>query len=127
MTAKGIIILGHGSRRKTVSQSFSRMVGRIAQRISNARVEPAFFSLGRPTLEEKASELIAEGCKEIIIFPYFLYNGNHVEKDIPTMLQSLKQKYSEINFRLLNTLENEPLLEEIIYKRIWPYTDEQTK
>ena len=50
-----------------------------------------------------------------------------MEKDIPAMLQSLKQKYSEINFHLLHTLENEPLLEEIIYKRIWPYADEQTK
>jgi sirohydrochlorin ferrochelatase len=124
---KGIIILGHGSRRKAVSESFTRMVRRIAHRVGKARVEPAFFSLGRPTLEEKISELIAQGCREIVIFPYFLYNGNHVEKDIPAMLQSLKQKYSEINFHLLHTLENEPLLEEIIYKRIWPYADEQTK
>ena len=105
---KGIIILGHGSRRKAVNENFSRMVKRIASRLGAARVEPAFFSLGCPDLEEKINELIAQGCKEIVIFPYFLYNGNHVDKDIPTMLQTIKQKFSDISFHLLNTLENDP-------------------
>jgi len=121
---KGIIILGHGSRRGAVSNSFTRMVRRIARRIDKAPVEPAFFSLGQPTLEEKTRELIEQGCREIIIFPYFLYNGNHVEKDIPAMLQNLRQKYPGVEFRLLATLENEPQVEEIIYERIWPYTEE---
>ena len=124
---KGIIILGHGSRRKAVSENFSRMVKRIASRLGAAHVEPAFFSLGCPDLEEKINELIAQGCKEIVIFPYFLYNGNHVDKDIPTMLQTIKQKFSDISFHLLNTLENDPLLEEIVYQRIRPYADEETK
>ena len=124
---KGIIILGHGSRRKAVNENFSRMVKRIASRLGAARVEPAFFSLGCPDLEEKINELIAQGCKEIVIFPYFLYNGNHVDKDIPTMLQTIKQKFSDISFHLLNTLENDPLLEEIVYQRIRSYADEETK
>ena len=120
-----IIILGHGSRRPEVSRAFAEMALRLSSRLGSAVVEPAFFSLGRPSLEEKAKELIARGYSRLVVFPYFLLNGIHVLKDIPEQIEKLKGEHPHISFELLPSLENDPLLEEVLFERLWSAAGEE--
>lgn len=117
----GIIILGHGSRRKAVEDSFQVLVERIAKRTPGARVVPAFFSLGTPTLDEQVALLIGAGVTSVVIMPYFLYNGVHVETDIPVLVSRLEQKYQHVRFKILPTLENDPGLEDLLVSRVAPF------
>ena len=117
----GIVILGHGSRKKTVGDSFRILVDRIAGRTPGAMVVPAFFSLGTPTLDEQVAVLVDEGASMIVIMPYFLYNGVHVEVDIPALVSRLEHKYSHVRFKVLPTLENDPGLEDLLVNRVAPF------
>ncbi|MFP4110195.1 MAG: precorrin-8X methylmutase, partial [Desulfonatronovibrio sp.] len=121
MKKQGIIILAHGSRNKDAGKAFLRMVDVLGKRIGD-EVVPAFFSLGSPDLGEAVAGLAAEGCTSLVIFPYFLFDGNHVRKDIPSMVQDLEEKYPEIEFRILGSLEHEALMPEIVYERIWEHS-----
>jgi len=114
----GIIILGHGSRRKEVGHSFRVLVDRIAKRVPGAGVVPAFFSLGTPTLEQQVDLLLGRGVTRIVIMPYFLYNGVHVEKDIPALVAGLKREHPDVRFSVLGTLENDPGLEDLLVDRV---------
>ena len=114
----GMIVLGHGSRRKEVSLQFTAMVGRVASRMRGARVLPAFFSLGEPTLADQVGELVSQGCRRIVVMQYFLYNGVHIEQDIPQMIAALREEFPGVEFVIQPTLQDDPALEGLIVDRL---------
>lgn len=113
-----MIVLGHGSRRKEVALRFTAMVGRVARRVPDAQVLPAFFSLGEPTLGDQVRALVKQGCARIVVMQYFLYNGVHIEQDIPDMIEGLRREFPQVEFTLQPTLEDDPALERLIVERL---------
>jgi sirohydrochlorin cobaltochelatase len=113
-----MIVLGHGSRRKEVASSFTAMVERVARQIEHGPVLPAFFSLGEPTLADQVRVLASQGCTRIVVMQYFLYNGVHIEQDIPEMITGLRHEFPQVRFTLQPTLENDPALERLIVDRL---------
>jgi sirohydrochlorin cobaltochelatase len=49
---------------------------------------------------------------------YFLYNGVHIEQDIPEMITGLRHEFPQVRFTLQPTLENDPALERLIVDRL---------
>lgn len=113
-----MIVLGHGSRRPEVALQFTAMVGRVADRVRDAVVLPAFFSLGEPTLADQVRVLAADGCQRIVVMQYFLYNGVHIEHDIPEMIAELRGEFLDVEFVLQSTLQDDPALERLIVDRL---------
>jgi sirohydrochlorin cobaltochelatase len=113
-----MIVLGHGSRRMEVAQRFTAMVGRVADQIRDAEVLAAFFSLGEPTLADQVRTLAAQGCRRIVVMQYFLYNGVHIEQDIPEMIAALQEEFPQVEFVLQSTLQDDPALERLIVHRL---------
>ncbi len=118
----GMIVLGHGSRRREVADVFEAMVGRVAARVaqtaSGVPVLPAFFSLGEPTLADQVKVLVADGCNRIVIMQYFLYNGVHIDTDIPSMVADLRKEYPGVEFVVQPTLQDDPAMELLIVTRL---------
>lgn len=113
-----MIVLGHGSRRVEVALRFTAMVERVARQVGRAPVLPAFFSLGEPTLADQVRVLASQGCTRIVVMQYFLYNGVHIEKDIPEMIEGLRREFPQLEFALQPTLEDDPALERLIVERL---------
>ncbi len=124
MNRQGVIILAHGSRNTQAKDSFLRMV-RLLKKRAGSSIVPAFFSLGDPTLEDAVGNLVDAGISKIAIFPYFLFDGNHVQKDIPALLSELKAKHPGTDFQVLKSLEHEPLMQEIVFERIWELSGQE--
>ena len=118
------IILAHGSRNAQARNSFLKMVEVIKARLKG-NVVPAFFSLGEPHLPSVVSELVNAGFSEITIFPYFLFDGNHIRKDIPAIIGELEEQYPHVKFNVLKSLEHEPLMPEIVVENIWQHAAAQ--
>ena len=118
MAKTGMIVLGHGSRRREVGEVFTVMVDRVARQVPGAPVLPAFFSLGEPTLEDQVRALVGRGCTRIVVMQYFLYNGVHIEKDIPEMIEGLRRDFPQLELTLQPTLEDDPALERLIVERL---------
>lgn len=121
MKKQAVIILAHGSRNKQARESFVKMVSVLNKR-SGSPVVPAFYSLGTPTLTDAAEDLASGGYSRIIIFPYFLFDGNHVQKDIPALVTELKGKHPGLDLQVLKSLEHEPMMLEIVFQRIWEFS-----
>ena len=118
MDTTGMIVLGHGSRRREVGEAFTAMVGRVAGQLPGMTVLPAFFSLGEPTLADQVRRLASGGCSRIVIMQYFLYNGVHIEQDIPAMVAELQRKYPGVEFELQPTLQDDLAMERLIEARL---------
>lgn len=121
MNKQAVIVLAHGSRNDQARKSFLKMV-EIVNKRAGANIFPAFFSLGQPDLESAVAERVSAGYLEVTIFPYFLFDGNHVQKDIPAIIEKLEKTYPGVKIRVLSSLEHEPLMPEIIFERIWEFS-----
>lgn len=114
----GVLLVSHGSPREEANSGFCRMVENIASRTSGLNIKPAFFSIARPSIEDRVAELVEEGVTQIYLFPYFLYNGKHISVDIPEVVETCRKAYPDIRIEMMPTLQNEPMMEEIMLDRL---------
>jgi precorrin-8X/cobalt-precorrin-8 methylmutase len=117
----GIIIISHGSPRAETNQGFVGLVQRIASRLGDPGVLPAFFSIARPNIADQVDALRAQGRRRIVLMPYFLYSGQHVTTDIPALLDECREQFPDLTIEFLPTLENDPSLEDVVVERLTPY------
>ena len=114
----GILVISHGSPRREVNAGFVAMVQRIGLRLGAPNVLPAFFSIARPNIQDQVAELASRGVRRIAFMPYFLYAGQHVSQDIPTMLTECGEWFPNVTMELLPTLENDPAVEDVVVERL---------
>lgn len=110
----GIIILSHGSKLKTANASLNQTVQVIKQKTGFNMIVPAYLQSCRPDLEESAKYLIAKGCRAVIIVPFFLFNGNHVTRDIPHIIDRERARYPKINFVYTKNLGDDMRVADIV-------------
>jgi sirohydrochlorin ferrochelatase len=116
----GLIIICHGSPQAAANEGFVALVDRIAARLGAGNVLPAFFALLRPNIPDRIAELAARGVTRIMLMPYFLFQGQHVGVDIPNILAQCRERFPGVALELLPTLENDPLVEDAVVRRLAP-------
>ena len=120
-TRVGILIVSHGSPREETNRGFEGMVARVASRLGEAMVLPAFFSIARPNIADQVTLLAGQGVRRIVLMPYFLYSGQHITVDFPAILDDCRRQFPEVALELLPTLENDPSLEDVVVERLTPH------
>mgnify|MGYP000211960883 CR=1 FL=1 len=119
---RGIVILGHGSRARVweANQLLLQIVEKFKQKTGEQNVKPAYMNVksGGPTLEQAIEELIREGFTEIVVAPWFLTDGLHIREDIPEIIDSIKEKYPEVQIALAKPLGADNRLVDILIERI---------
>jgi sirohydrochlorin ferrochelatase len=121
----GIIVFAHGSRIEAANQAVRTAAVDLARAGDYPIVEPAFLELGHPGLEEAADLLIARGVERILVIPYFLTPGLHLERDLPALVEHISKKNSHIQIHVTASLDGHPGLVQILADRalsIEPHT-----
>lgn len=113
---QGILVVGHGSKSSHAVEVLSR-VGK-ALSASYDRVSIASMQFNAPNIEEATADLVSQGVTDIIVAPFFLYQGNHILMDIPEELEELNRKHPELTFRLADSLGYDDRLVGMMRERI---------
>lgn len=113
----GIVVFAHGSRIEAANQAVRAAAADLARAGDLPIVEAAFLELGRPSLEEAADLLVARGIDHIVIIPYFLTPGLHLERDLPPIVERISNKYRQIQVHVTASLDGHPGLVEILADR----------
>ena len=114
---QGIIIFAHGPRIEPANEAV-RLAAADLARVGDYRiVEAAFLELGRPNLEEAADMLAARGVERIVIIPYFLTPGMHLERDLPALVDRIRKEHKNIEIRVTESLDGHPGLVQILSDR----------
>jgi sirohydrochlorin ferrochelatase len=112
----GFIVFAHGSRIESANQSVRDVVERMAVS-GNHAVEAAFLELGKPDLSGATGRLIARGATEIVVIPYFLTLGTHLQRDLPRLVQEAARANGNIEMRSTSPLDGHPALLEALLDR----------
>ena len=87
-------------------------------RSASARVVAAFLELGEPDLETAASRLAGLGVTRMVIVPYFLTLGIHMELDLPRIAERISLMHQGLEVIIAPPLDGHPALLQILQDRV---------
>ncbi len=99
----GFILVAHGSRRAAANEEIAAFAQSLTTTIAGnfELMGHAYWELAEPSLEQAIDQQVAAGATDIRLFPYFLAEGKHVVKDLPSVLVQKREQYPDVNFTLL--------------------------
>lgn len=86
-----VILFGHGARDPEWAGPMQRVRARMLAQRPDIPVELAFMEFLSPTLAEAADRLVAGGASAIAVVPVFLAQGGHLKRDVPALVEALRQ------------------------------------
>ena len=89
------VVIAHGSRAEAANVAHRAVCDRLAER-TDAPVVPAFLELAEPSLADAVDVLVAGGARRVIVLPYFLYPGRHIQRDIPALVDAARQAHPDV-------------------------------
>lgn len=98
-----LILFAHGARDPEWAEPL-RCVRERIQRAAVMPVELAFLEFMLPDLPTCSETLIASGARRIVVLPMFIARGGHLKRELPAMLQTLRQRHTEIEFLLQDAI-----------------------
>lgn len=111
------IVFAHGSSVESANDAVRAVAKEAARRGGWKLFETAFLGGGRPNLEEAATRLAGEGATEIVVIPYFLTSGLHLERDLPALIAEIRRAHPDLPIRATEPLDGHPGLIDAVLDR----------
>lgn len=112
-----IIVFAHGSRIEPANRAVRTVAAELARTGGFDRVEAAFLELGQPDLDTAVGLLAGQGFGRIVIIPYFLTLGLHLERDLPAIVGRIAQAHTEVELVTTPPLDGHPALVQVLMDR----------
>ena len=93
----GVIVLGRGSSDLLANGEMAKMTRWLYEMNEHELVDLAFTGVAYPRLETIVQRQVKLGMKQVIILPYYLFDGILIER-IDLQLERLTKQYPEISF-----------------------------
>jgi sirohydrochlorin ferrochelatase len=113
----GFAIFAHGSAVESANEAVREVVRQFEARGGFELVEPSFLELGRPDLAEAVAKLISRGAGRVIVVPYFLTLGKHLQRDLPRIVDEIRSIHKEVEIRVTPPMDGHPSLAGILMDR----------
>jgi sirohydrochlorin ferrochelatase len=88
MAQTGIVVFGHGSSVASANDAVRAVAGNAAREGGWNLYETAFLECD-PRLDAAVRKLVANGADEVLVLPYFLTLGIHLQRDLPKLVEAL--------------------------------------
>src|SRR5260221_3044668 len=113
----GIAIFAHGSSVASANDSVRAVAGRVARQGGFELVEAAFLEQGTPDLAEAVARLAERGASRILVVPYFLTLGLHLQRDLPRIVADIARIQPGVEIRVTSPLDGHPAMAQALIER----------
>ena len=113
----GVVFFAHGSSIETANEAVREVARAAAARANLELWQAAFLENGRPDLPQAVAGLVEQGARRIVIVPYFLTLGLHLQRDLPRLAEDLARTYKDTEIVCGEPLDGHPALVEILAER----------
>ena len=112
---QALILFAHGARAASWAAPFERLRELTQARLPGTTVHLAFLELMSPRLPELIATLLAGlpdgSILEATVVPVFLGQGGHVLRDLPLLLEELRQAHPQLRLKVVEAVgENASVL-----------------
>ena len=103
---KFLLLIAHGSRRQSANDEIVALAERVGKLANNAfdGVETAFLEMAQPNIQQGIARCVEQGAERIVVVPYFLAGGNHVNKDIPAEIDRARTGMPQVTIEISSYL-----------------------
>ncbi len=116
---KALLIVAHGSRNPNSNRETEALTEAVRGReLDYEIVEHAYLELAEPNIPAATAGLINRGVDSITLVPLFLASGNHVERDMPAILDELKNSYPKSRFSMTAHIGANTSFADLIVKHV---------
>ena len=121
----GLVIFAHGSSIPSANTAVEE-VARATADAGGLLVQTAFLDPVRPTLDDAVATLVDQGATRILVVPYFLTLGLHLQRDLPVIVARIEKRHPAVAIRVTPPLDGHAALVRILLDRtaesliVWP-------
>lgn len=112
-----ILLIGRGSSDEDAKMDFYNIASILQSQLSVSTVECAFMGVTTPTVEQGIQTCIANGAKQVIMLPYFLFTGILMER-MAVMAQQFSDTNSNVSIELASYFGYHPNLQTVLLERL---------
>ena len=116
-TTTGVVILGRGSSDRQANGDMAKMARWLMEETDHELVDLAFTGITYPRLERAVQRQSLLGMKQVVVLPYYLFNGTLVER-IARQVEHLKAQYPTIRFVSTRYFGFEPEIFALLEQRV---------
>ncbi|GIM48246.1 sirohydrochlorin cobaltochelatase [Collibacillus ludicampi] len=114
----GIVIIAHGSRSDEANQDVMYIGKALREQGYYKVVEVGYLELARPDVLTAIDTCVSKGANHVIVIPFFLLAGTHVQEDLPALMEQARAKHPDVIIQMGRHLGFHQQLVEIILDRI---------
>ncbi|HCC58954.1 MAG TPA: cobalamin biosynthesis protein CbiX [Solibacterales bacterium] len=114
---QGIIFFAHGSTVGSANEAVHAIAGQAAAQGRFPLYETAFLECAQPDLAAAVEALFARGASKILVVPYFLTLGIHLQRDLPRMVRDIEANHPGLEITVAPPLDGHPALPAILVER----------
>jgi len=113
----GYIVFAHGSSVESANEAVRKVARQAADRAGWTIYETAFLGGGKPSLPVAIDALVSRGVRRVIVIPYFLTSGTHLERDLPALVAEARGAHPELAIDVTAPLDGHPGMVEAVLDR----------
>lgn len=91
----GLLLFAHGARDPAWARPFEIVTERLRAARPGTPLAMAYLEFMSPDMEQAAAQLAAAGCTRVHVMPLFLGTGGHVRRDVPLLLDRLREQHGD--------------------------------
>jgi sirohydrochlorin ferrochelatase len=113
-----ILMMAHGSRIAEANNAAREVATMVREMTGFEIVEVSFRELHDPNIQQGIDACVAKGAERILLMPYFLFMGAHVQHDLPEEIEEAQKRYPGLVMEMGGHLGAHRKLAEIETERI---------
>ena len=113
-----ILMMAHGSRIAEANDAAREVATMVQEMTGFEIVEVSFRELHEPNIQQGIDACVARGAGRILLMPYFLFLGAHVQHDLPEELEEAQKRHPGLIMEMGGHLGAHRKLAEIEAERI---------
>lgn len=100
----GIVIVDHGSKKAEANEMLTQFTQMFKSGGEHQIVEMAHMELAEPSIKQAVHRCVQQGASHIVVAPYFLSRGRHVQNDIPQLAQEAVADLPNVHITVANPI-----------------------
>jgi sirohydrochlorin ferrochelatase len=113
-----ILLMAHGSRIPEANDAVYDIAKMVKNFAGYDIVEVSFRENHSPNIQQGIDACVAQGAERILLAPYFLYMGAHVQEDLPKEMEEARLRHPGVEMAMGRHLGVHKRLAKLVIDRI---------
>ena len=95
---EGLLLVAHGSQCARSAAEMRTLGDLVAAALPGVAVEVGYLEMSDPPAGERIADLVARGCRRVVVLPLVLLDAGHAKSDVPAVVIEARNRHPHVAF-----------------------------